>query len=182
MTVTKIIHIVNRGLEPLEVTDDGIVWTIRPGYVAAEKRDEAGDVLLDEAGDPVLEVIGAGPNGMVFMEPVPFFAAERAIRQNPVMGTEDPYNPNAFESMIAVPDWGHDYSYRDKGTAIERLDRSQLPEDAQRVQVITGVGRRPMQKKRNSKGRFVKVDPQARNIIGASQTLNPAGIATRIDG
>lgn len=184
MTVTKIVHVVNRSLEPLEVMDDGIPWPIRPGYKAEPQLDAKGEPVIDpETGEPAVKIVGAGPGGEVLMEPLPYFAAERAKRQNPIMGTEDPYQANSFETLIAVPDWGDDYSYKPQSDAIERLDRSQLPEEAQVAKVIPGRGRRPMVKTRDPKtGRFKMVDPGARTALGASRTLNPAGIETRIDG
>lgn len=181
MTVTKIVHVVNRSLEPLEVMDDGIVWTIRPGYAVRPKRGDNNEPIVDAVtGAAEMEVVGNGPNGDVLMEPLPFFAAERAIRQNPVMGTEDPYSPQTFESLVACPAWNQDYSFRQQTDAIERLDRSQLPEALQKVNVVAANGRRPVKRVKDPKtGRFLSIDASARTGIGPIQTDNPAGIDLR---
>ncbi len=159
MGITRIVHVVNRTTGPLEVMDDGQPWPIRPGY----KRLEDGTIT------------GAGPNGEVATEALPFFAAERAIRQNPVMGTNDPYNPRAFESLVAVPDWGQDYSHREQSDAVELLDRSQLPVDAQAATAFAVRGGR----KPNIPGKPApKQDPSAgRGNVEYQPTIaNPTGM------
>lgn len=180
MSVTRIVHVVNRTLDPLEVHDDGIPWVIRPGYKFQPVLNEKGEPVLDEAGVPMGEIIGAGPNGDVLMEPLPYFAAERAKRQNPVMGTEDPYQADRFESLIAVPAWNEDYSYRPQSEAIERLDREQLPAQLQSVEVIAARGGRKPVKVRDPKtGRFKTVIPGAREMVrGEAIPVNP-GLTTQ---
>ena len=159
----RIVHVVNRTTDMLEVMDDGIPWPIRPGY----------KVVTNDDGDSV--VVGAGPDGSVYMEPLPFFAAERAKRQNPIMGTENPYNIQDFQSLVAVPDWGDDYSHQEQSDAIERMDRSQLPDDVQNVKVVSGSGaRRKVQKK--VKGRIVEVVPDGRAIVMGEAQENIVGM------
>jgi len=177
MSFTRIVHVVNRTADQeLQVTDDGIPWVIRPGYKRVERLDAEGKAVVDENGQPTYDVVGAGPGGTVFMEPLPYFAAERAKRQNPVMGTEDPYNPNDFATLIAVPEWGEDYSPLEQSPAIERLDRTLLPGDAQKVQVIGAVGARKPKTIRGKDGKFKKVIPGARSMMAGEQIENPAGI------
>lgn len=188
MSITRIVHVVNRTLDPLEVMDDGVPWVIRPGYKLQPRLDGKGQpVLSAETGEPEMEVVGSGPGGEVLMEPLPYWAAERAIRQNPVMGTEDPYQPQDFKSLIACPTWPgrDDVSFCQQSNAIERLDRSLLPEEVQSAsKVIAGAGRRNLVKKRDPlTGRFKMVDPNGRSVaMGLTQTINPAGIVTRVDG
>lgn len=165
MAGQKIIHVVNRTTDPLEVMDDGVPWPIRPGYALREKRNAAGEIEKDDDGNPIIEVVGAS-DGRVAMEPLPFFAAERAKRQNPQMGTEDPLNPNSFVSKIAVPDWGEDYSYLPPTDAIERLDRSLMDSEAQSAVVIPGRGAPRLQNRRNPKtGKFERVPVNGRNMV-----------------
>lgn len=112
----KLVWVCNRTTRMLEVMHDGVVWTIRPGYC----KNDAGEIVgADENGNP-------SHNGHVFLEPLPYFAAERAMRQNPVMGTADPLDPRAFVSLIGVPAWGNDYSHIEQSDALELLDASLL--------------------------------------------------------
>lgn len=177
MVMQRIVHVVNRSFDVLEVMDDGVPWPIRPGYKRVERLDEStGEQAKDEEGNLLWDCIGAGPGGTVFMEPLPYFAAERAKRQNPVMGTEDPLNPAAFETLIAVPDWGDDYSPLVQSESIERLDRSLMDVDAQKAVVIPGRGARKVVKKRGSDGRFIASVPGARAMVRGEQFENPTGI------
>ena len=176
MAFQRIVHVVNRSFDMLEVMDDGIPWPIRPGYKRVERVDEDGKPVLDDEGRQIVDAIGAGPGGTVFMEPLPYFAAERAKRQNPVMGTEDPLNPAAFETLIAVPDWGDDYSPLVQSESIERLDRSLMDPDAQTAVVIPGRGARKQVKKRGADGRFITSVPGARAMVRGEQFENPNGI------
>src|SRR5690606_14894603 len=84
--------------------------------------NEAGEVVgADEDGKP-------SHDGRVFLEPLPYFAAERAKRQNPQMGTADPEDPRSCVSLIGVPKWGDEYSHIEQTDALELLDASLLPE------------------------------------------------------
>lgn len=129
--MNRILYVVNRTTVPLEVTDDGKPWRIRPGYKRVPRLQDGEPVIDPETGEPVFDIVGAAEGGRVAMEPLGYFAAERAKRQNPVMGTQDPYNPTRFVSLVAVPDWGDDYSHIEQTDALELVDRSQLPEDRQ---------------------------------------------------
>lgn len=177
MVYQRIVHVVNRTHDRvLQVTDDGIPWQIRPGYRRIEDAD--GNPVLDAEGRE--QIVGAGPAETVFMEPLPYFAAERAIRQNPVMGTEDPLNPNSFQSLIAVPEWNQDYTPLQQSDAIERIDRAQLPEDAQQATVIAALGgRRPVAKKNPKTGRFEKVVPGARGMVANEAVPVNPGLSTQ---
>lgn len=177
MVTQRIVHVVNRTCEQLEVMDDGVPWTIRPGYKRVEKLEEGqtGTPAVDEEGNVKYYLCGAGPGGTVALEPLPYWAAERAKRQNPQMGTEDPLNPTVFEPLVAVPDWGDDYGPVELSNAIERLDRSLMDPDAQKAVVIPGRGARRSTVKRGSNGRFIKAVAGARS---ESNVLldNPAGM------
>jgi hypothetical protein len=180
MPYQRIVHVVNRTYNTvLEVMDDGIPWTIRPGYKRVPVANEQGEIILDEFGEPQhFEVVGSGPAGTVFMEPLPYFAAERAKRQNPVLGTEDPMNPNAFETLIAVPEWGDDYSPLEQSEAIERIDRSLLAPEFQNIEVRAVRGaRRPVPQK-GPDGKWRKVNPAGRAFVLGEAIPNPAGIRT----
>lgn len=179
MTVQKIIHVVNRTLEDLEVMDDGIPWTIKPGYKLAPKVENGEPVLEKDPENTsekrqVMEVVGAGPGGTVALTPLPYFAAERAKRQNPVMGTEDPLNPNDYQTLIAVPEWGEDYSFLQQSEAIERLDRTMLSDEAQTATVVQARGGRRKITKRRKGGKaktFISVGGEA-----AARMENPSGL------
>ena len=179
MPYQRIVHVVNRTYDtPLEVMDDGIPWVIRCGYARVPKVDDQGVQVKDDQGGPAFEVVGAGPGGTVFMEPLPYFAAERAKRQNPVMGTEDPLNPSAYETLIACPEWGDDYSPLEQSDAIERLDRSLLAPELQNIDVKAVRGaRRPVPVK-GPDGRFRKVNPMGRAFVLGEAISNPAGLRT----
>lgn len=130
----RIVHVCNRTTVMLEVMHDGMPWPIRPGYC----RNAAGEIVgADENGNP-------SHDGRVFLEPLPYFAAERAKRQNPVMGTGDPYNAREFVSMIGVPKWGDDYSHLEQSDALELIDRGMLdatPGFTTEVKELRGMGR-----------------------------------------
>ena len=66
---------------------------------------------------------------------VPPIVADKGLQQNPVMGTEDPYNARSFISMLGVPDWNTPCEPLDeaKDTKEERIDRSLLPPEAQKA-------------------------------------------------
>jgi hypothetical protein len=112
----KIVHACNRTTVKLEVMHDGMVWPIRPGYC----RNAEGKIVgADEDGNP-------SHDGRVFLEPLPYFAAERAKRQNPLMGSADPDSTRDFVSLIGVPKWGDDYSHLEQSDALELIDTSLL--------------------------------------------------------
>jgi formylglycine-generating enzyme required for sulfatase activity len=70
---------------------------------------------------------------------LPRFVAEMACRQHPVMGTEDPYNPRAFDMLVGVREWKHDCTPIEQSDSVERLDRSALADEAARgAKVVKG--------------------------------------------
>lgn len=116
MLKETIVHACNRTTVKLEVMHDGMIWTIRPGYC----RNAEGEIVgANEDGNP-------SHDGRVFLEPLPYFAAERAKRQNPLMGSADPQSTRDFTSLIGVPKWGDDYSHLEQSDALELIDTSLL--------------------------------------------------------
>ena len=73
---------------------------------------------------------------------VPPIVADRAVNQHPVMGTEDPYNPRSFESLLGVKEWPNSNCepLERESEAIERIDRSMLPPDVQQTTVRKARG------------------------------------------
>lgn len=176
MRGVRLVQVVNRTTVQLEVMEDGMVYTIRPGYV--------------NVGG---EIVGAD-NGKVATEPLPYFAAEKAKRQNPIMGTGNPYDGRSFQSLVAVPEWGDEYDHVEQSNAIELLDRSQLPEEKQigknagttvTVQRIGGghMHRAPGTPKKDEKGRYVGGNVRNSDLMGIppgsdDNTLSTVGNAT----
>lgn len=73
-------------------------------------------------------------HGFVYMSKA---AAEKAVFQNRIMGTEDPYSPSRFQSKVFVEGWKMDEAPIDKlPDAVEALDRSLLPADRQNPKLI----------------------------------------------
>ena len=70
-------------------------------------------------------------------------AADRALQQNRIPGTEDPYNPREFQSYVGVEAWGWPIDKIDESKAIEALDRSLLPPDRQNPTVVQHGRPRP---------------------------------------
>ena len=62
--------------------------------------------------------------------PMSRIAADRAIVQNRIPGTENPYDPSDFQSYVGVVEWAD----RAPGEAI---DRSQLPPHLRNVDLVT---------------------------------------------
>lgn len=87
--------------------------------------------------------------------------AELAKRQNPVMGTEDPFNPYAGTYLLGVKEWGDDITPIEQSACEERFDRDLLTmPGAQKAEVIHlggGVARRA-------------------EIVDAKLNLNPTGM------
>ncbi len=67
---------------------------------------------------------------------VPRIVADVACRQHPRMGTEDPYNPRAYDLLVYVPSWKHDDTPIEQSAAVERIDRSMLPKDRHVAELI----------------------------------------------
>lgn len=185
MAYQRIIHVVNRTTEPLECMDNGVPWTIKPGY----KRDQreidvqkgsnaAGPIIVKEMTEVI---VGAGPGDTVYMEPLPYFVAERAKRQNPIMGTLDGLNPNSFESLIAVPDWNDDISPCEQSEAIELLDRSTLGDKAQGAVVLVPRGARKAPKMTRAERKAWQKRIGQRQAIVMQDLKNPNGIRLTAD-
>lgn len=64
------------------------------------------------------------------------FVATHAVRQNPVMGTEDPYNAMDCEYLVYVKEWKMPAKPIEQSDKPERLDRSLLPPSAQNAQLV----------------------------------------------
>ena len=125
MAFGETVLVVNRTTKPLDFTFDGQPGVLKPGY----RQVESG-------------VVPAGRDGQVVVTALPMLVAEMARRQNIVKGTENPFDLGDIEYLVAVaerdedsgkitvaPGWPHnDLSYREQSDAIERLDRSVLPE------------------------------------------------------
>lgn len=151
---TTIVYAVNRTTEPLDCMDDGVPIVVRPGYKRVPLLDDEGKPKKDKkTGEPLFEVVGAGENGQVLMEPLPYFTAERCRRQHPLMGSEDPNSVNDAEFLIAVPEWGQDYSHLEQSDAPERINRALLPPDAQKATLIAPRGGRKAVKPGKSNAR-----------------------------
>ena len=166
----KIVHVVNRTTKFLEATWDGYTYRIPPGFKKVvttppvemrPKLNAKGNPVIDnETKEPVLEayqppdetrIIGAGRHGDVFQYPMPYFAAEAAMRQNPKMGTLNHLNPNDFEPLVCVPDWGHPVEHTEQNDeAVELLDRDHMDPERQKVQhnYVPGTRRSPQKTQR----------------------------------
>lgn len=157
----KIVHVVNRTTKQLEATWDGYTYLIPPGFKVIEdaveqpKLNAKGNPMLDaETKEPILEtvkvqrIVGNTAHEEVFRYPMPYFAAEAAMRQNPKLGTLNHLNPNDFEPLICVPEWGHPIVHTEQNTdAIELLDRDHMDPERRNVthQFVPG-SRRSTQK------------------------------------
>lgn len=146
----RIVHVVNRTLDPLDVTWNGAPKVIPPGY----KQLEDGTI------------VGAGPEGLPHREPCEYYMAEAAKRQHPVKGTLDPEAHNSYETYIGVVEWNDDISHRGISTAIELLDRSLLPEDRQNVRHQHIPGARKDSPGRQQRRRLVDADAGSGNPMG----------------
>lgn len=143
----RIVHLLNRTTKPLNATWDGYPYVIPPGFKAVPVLDELDQPKKDKrTGKEIVTYVGNGPHGDVLLYPMPYFAAEAAMRQNPKMGTLNPQNPNDFEPLCCVPEWGHPTEHTEQDDeAIELVDRSLLPLNRQTVehQHIPGSRRSP---------------------------------------
>jgi hypothetical protein len=90
------------------------------------------------------ETIEIPGRGMVHMTPA---AAKKAIEQNRIMGTEDPYSPQSFETLVFVVGKGFKAMPSDpieQSEKIEALNREELPPEAQNVNMNTFRSVRPV--------------------------------------
>ena len=94
---------------------------------------------------------------------LPKIVADKALQQHPRMGTEDPFNPKSFESLVYVKGWknagGEEWpdTPTDQTKSIERIDRSLCDPDRQQAETIT-FGRMPPEKMANGVGAVFKGD------------------------
>ena len=160
----RIVHALNRTTKPLEAVWDGYPYVIPPGFKAVEvevqqvKLNAKGNPVVDaETKEPILEVVkerrivGNGPHGDVLLYPMPYFAAEAAMRQNPKMGTLNHLNPNDFEPLVCVLEWGHPVEHTEQDTdAVELLSREHMDPSHQHVkhQYVPGTRRSPQKTNR----------------------------------
>lgn len=117
--------VVNRTTKPLNFTWDGQPGELPPGYKVVENG-----------------VVPAGRDGQVVVTHLPVLVAEMARRQNVVKGTENPFDLHDVQYLVGVavrdentgvlsvaPNWPlNSIDYREQSDAIERLDRSMLPQ------------------------------------------------------
>jgi hypothetical protein len=185
MAYQRIIHVVNRTTEPLECMDNGVPWTIKPGYKREQRvipvkkgSNAAGDIIVEEMTEVI---VGAGPGDTVYMEPLPYFVAERAKRQNPVMGTLDALNPNIFDSLIGVPDWQDDITPCEQSEAIELLDRETLGDRAKGAVVLVPRGAKKAPKMTKRERKLWQKRIGQRQAIVQQDLRNPAGIKVAYD-
>lgn len=139
----RTVHLINRSTIPLDCMFDGVPDVLKPGYVTREKCDEKGAVVL-KGGKPILEIVGAGPNGEPASYEVEYAAAETYIRQHPVMGTADPGSVDAKDTdyLIGCVEWGDEVSHLEQSDAVELIDRSLLPDDRQNIALVNIAGGR----------------------------------------
>jgi hypothetical protein len=68
----------------------------------------------------------------------PKVAVPFAKRQNPVMGSEDPYNPIKFNSLVGVKDTSDPVTPIKQTDAVERIDRSKVRGMGRKARVMEG--------------------------------------------
>lgn len=94
---------------------------------------------------------------------LPKVVADRALQQHVIMGTEDPFNPKRFETLVYVKGWKNAYGEEwpstpaEQSDAIERIDRSLCDPDRQEAEVLK-FGRMPPEKMTNGVGALFKGD------------------------
>ncbi len=80
---------------------------------------------------------------------LPKIVADRALQQHVRMGTEDPFNPKRFVSLVYVKGWknadGEEWPSDpiEQSNSIERIDRSLCDPDRQQGEVLTFGRQRP---------------------------------------
>lgn len=84
---------------------------------------------------------------------VPAVVAAAGMNQHPVMGSENPYNPHEVEYLLYVEEWKKlPKTPLEQSDAIERIDRSMLPPDRQKVTKLTAAGRPMLERPEPSAG------------------------------
>jgi len=179
----RIVHVVNRSTVDLDVTDDGVPWVVPAGYrlEPIEIGDEDEKAAKKKAAkEPEIQfwAVPTGVDGKPLMVPMPKWAAIRAVRQHPVMGTMNPLNPNEFASYISIVEFGMALGFVPRSDGIERLDRSKLPESEQKVVVVTARGgRRPIKVGPRKKGETMPNElSDVRGDFIVPELSNPCGI------
>lgn len=154
----RIVHIVNRTTEPLNIIYDGVPKVIPPGYRLEPALDAEGQprMMTDEHGvqTPILKPVPTGVNGQPHAEPIEYYMAERAKSQHPIPGTLDPYSHLDYEMYLGVVEWGDDVSYAPPSAAVELIDRSLLPASRQHVEAVHIAGARKDSKQRSRRRRL----------------------------
>lgn len=174
MARTRIVHIVNRTTDPLDVMFDGVPEVIPPGY-------------LEVDGD----FFGAGHDQTPLAHPVEFFAAEAYKRQHPRMGTQDPGSVDArdTEYLLGVEAWGDDISHVEQTDCHELLDRTLLPahrQNAEEIDFSTGkhqrvsARERKAQRKSRSKQKATAQANRRQQYVD-TQLKNPTGMRANYD-
>ena len=138
----------------------------------------AGYKNIGTAEEP--KIIGAGRDGDPEIYICELHAAEAYKRQHPLMGSEDPNSTdmNDTEFLLGVAAWGDDIDPLEQSDAIERIDRSLLPEDRQNISVrqISGA-RRIVDKDNKKKKKAALVTRNKRRAAYVIQEMkNPMGI------
>lgn len=182
MARDKIVRIVNRTTEPLEVMWDGVIDVIPPGYKRVPKMDPKNpeQQLLDKQKEPLFEIVGAGEHGNPYEHPLNYFIAEAAKRQNPKMGSMDATTIDPFDTeyLLGVREWGDEVGPTSQTDAIERLDRSTLPADRQNIETKFVPGARRVLPGDTASKRKQKKQEQAkrRKMYSDTALKNPNGI------
>jgi hypothetical protein len=126
MARERLVEIVNRTTEPLDVMFDGCPDVVRPGYKVIEVEGEGP------------KIVGAGHDGAPATHVCGIHAAEAYKRQHPRMGTQDPHSVDAndTEYLIGVEAWGDDIEATEQTGSDELIDRLQLPEQRRNATVV----------------------------------------------
>ncbi len=178
MARTRIVHIVNRTTEPLDVMYDGVPDIVPAGYTEVREDEKS-------------TFFGAGHDGAPLAYPCEYFAAEAYKRQHPRMGTQDPGSVDArdTEYLLGVEAWGDDITHVEQTESLELIDRTMLPahrQNAQQVDFSTGKHQRvnAKEKKEARKKRSkMKAEAQSnrRRQFVDNKLKNPTGMRANYD-
>jgi hypothetical protein len=134
----SIVHAINRTTKVINFTFDGVPGVVVPGYKVVNGV-----------------TVPAGRDGQPEVTPLSSTRAEYARRQNVKMGTEDRDSGEAEflvgvaerledGTLVASSHWPYnDISFTERGSAVERLDRSKMagPDAMARAEPATGFPR-----------------------------------------
>lgn len=125
MARRRLVEIINRTTEPLDVMYDGAPEVVPAGYKLEDGK-----------------VIGAGVDGKPLTFVCDYFAAEAYKRQHPQMGSQNPHSVDARDTvyLLGVEAWGDEIDPLEQSGADELIDRTMLPDHRQAATVIN-VGR-----------------------------------------